>query len=70
MLQYKTHVDNGSMFNTPPTYAIYILGLVLEWIKGKGGLAAMKEYNATSVCPFVFGRVLNFVPYIVLFSHM
>ena len=45
MLQYKTHVDNGSMFNTPPTYAIYILGLVLEWIKNKGGLAAMKEFN-------------------------
>ncbi len=45
MLQYKTHVDNGSMFNTPPTYAIYILGLVLEWIKGKGGLQAMKELN-------------------------
>lgn len=45
MLQYKTHVDNGSMFNTPPTYAIYILGLVLEWIKGKGGLSAMKEIN-------------------------
>lgn len=45
MLQYKTHVDNGSMFNTPPTYAIYILRLVLEWIKGKGGLQAMKELN-------------------------
>lgn len=45
MLQYKTHVDNGSMFNTPPTYAIYILGLVLEWLKGKGGLQAMKEIN-------------------------
>ena len=45
MLQYKTHVDNGSMFNTPPTYAIYILGLVLEWIKSKGGLQAMKELN-------------------------
>ncbi|MDE7281448.1 MAG: 3-phosphoserine/phosphohydroxythreonine transaminase [Ruminiclostridium sp.] len=45
MLQYKTHVDNGSMFNTPPTYSIYLLGLVLDWIKGKGGLSAMKEYN-------------------------
>jgi phosphoserine aminotransferase len=45
MLQYKTHVDNESMFNTPPTYAIYILGLVLEWIKGKGGLTAIKEIN-------------------------
>ncbi|MDR0984376.1 MAG: 3-phosphoserine/phosphohydroxythreonine transaminase [Ruminococcus sp.] len=45
MLDYKTHVENGSMFNTPPTYGIYILGLVLEWIKGKGGLTAMKELN-------------------------
>lgn len=45
MLQYKTHVDNDSMFNTPPTYAIYMLGLVLEWIKGRGGLSAMKLYN-------------------------
>ena len=45
MLQYKTHVDNGSMFNTPPTYSIYLLGLVLDWIKGKGGLTAMKEHN-------------------------
>lgn len=45
MLQYKTHSDNGSMFNTPPTYAIYILGLVLNWIKSKGGLQAMKEIN-------------------------
>ncbi len=45
MLQYKTHVDNGSMFNTPPTYGIYILKLVLEWIKDMGGLEAMKERN-------------------------
>ena len=45
MLSYKTHADNGSMFNTPPTYGIYILGLVLEWIENNGGLAAMKERN-------------------------
>ena len=45
MLQYKTHSDNGSMYNTPPTYGIYILGLVLNWIKSKGGLSAMKEIN-------------------------
>lgn len=45
MLQYKIHADNGSMFNTPPTYGIYILGLVLEWVKAKGGLNAMKEIN-------------------------
>ncbi|KAI4453091.1 phosphoserine aminotransferase [Holotrichia oblita] len=45
MLQYKTHSDNDSMFNTPPTYSIYILKLVLEWIKSQGGLSVMKEIN-------------------------
>ena len=41
MLNYKTHADNGSMYNTPPTYSIYILGLVLKWVKEQGGLEAM-----------------------------
>ena len=45
MLQYKTHADNGSMFNTPPCYGIYICGKVFKWLKKQGGLAAMKEYN-------------------------
>jgi phosphoserine aminotransferase len=45
MFNYQIHADNGSMYNTPPTYGIYILGLVLDWIKSKGGLSAMKEYN-------------------------
>lgn len=47
MFNYKTHSDNGSMFNTPPTYGIYILKLVLEWIKSNGGLVAMKTHNET-----------------------
>ena len=42
---YKIQADNDSMFNTPPTYAIYIAGLVFEWIKAQGGLAAMAEHN-------------------------
>ena len=46
MFNYKTHADNGSMFNTPPTYGIYILGLVLDWVKEKGGLEAMAKINA------------------------
>ena len=46
MFNYQTHVDNGSMFNTPPTYGIYILGLVLDWVKAKGGLEAMAKLNA------------------------
>ena len=45
MLQYKTHADNGSMYNTPPAYGIYICGKVFKWLKARGGLAAMKEYN-------------------------
>jgi phosphoserine aminotransferase len=46
MFNYKTHADNDSMYNTPPTYAIYICKLVLEWIKNDiGGLEKMKEQN-------------------------
>ena len=45
MLDYKIHADNGSMFNTPPTYAIYILGLVLQWTKDQGGVVAMEQRN-------------------------
>lgn len=45
MLQYRTHVKNDSMYNTPPTFAIYLVGLVLKWIKKTGGLAAMGELN-------------------------
>jgi phosphoserine aminotransferase len=42
---YKTVADNDSMYNTPPTYAIYIAGLVFNWIKSRGGLAAMEQHN-------------------------
>lgn len=45
MFNYQIHVDNGSMYNTPPTYGIYILKLVLEWVKELGGLSAMKTLN-------------------------
>ncbi len=45
MLDYKTHADNGSMFNTPPCYTIYIAGLVFKWIKKLGGLEEMKKLN-------------------------
>lgn len=45
MLRYKTHVDAGSMYNTPPTYGIYICGKVFKWLKAKGGLEAMKAFN-------------------------
>ncbi len=45
MLDYKIHADNGSMFNTPPTYSIYIAGLVFQWLKKQGGLAAIEQKN-------------------------
>ena len=45
MLDYKIMADNGSMYNTPPTYCIYIAKLVYEWIESLGGLEQMKELN-------------------------
>lgn len=45
MFDYKIHVDNDSMYNTPPTFAIYIAGLVFKWLKGKGGLVEMEKIN-------------------------
>ncbi|MBO5106344.1 MAG: 3-phosphoserine/phosphohydroxythreonine transaminase, partial [Clostridia bacterium] len=46
MFNYETHSENGSMFNTPPCYTIYIAGKVIKWIINKfGSLEAMKEYN-------------------------
>lgn len=45
MLQFKTHADNGSMYNTPPCYGIYICGKVFQWLKRQGGLEAMKVRN-------------------------
>jgi phosphoserine aminotransferase len=46
MLDYKTHADNGSMFNTPPCYAIYIVGLVLQHIQDLGGTDVLFAANA------------------------
>ena len=45
MFQYRTHAEAGSMYNTPPTYAWYLAGLVFHWLKVNGGLAAMAEIN-------------------------
>ena len=45
MLQYKIHADNGSMYNTPPAYGIYICGKVFKWLKNMGGLEAMQAHN-------------------------
>ena len=45
MLKWKTQADNGSMYNTPPAYGIYICGKVFKWLKELGGLEAMKAIN-------------------------
>jgi phosphoserine aminotransferase len=45
MFSYKTFADNKSLYNTPPVFAIYIMKLVLEWVKSKGGLAGIEKIN-------------------------
>jgi len=45
MLKWKTQADNGSLYNTPPCYTIYICGLVFQWLKKNGGLVAMQQRN-------------------------
>jgi len=45
MFNYAVHAENESMYNTPPTYSWYVAGLVFEWIKAQGGLAAMATVN-------------------------
>ncbi|MFI3324625.1 MAG: 3-phosphoserine/phosphohydroxythreonine transaminase [Clostridia bacterium] len=45
LLDYKLQIENDSMYNTPSAYAIYVLGLVLQWIDNLGGLEVMKERN-------------------------
>jgi phosphoserine aminotransferase len=47
MLDYRTHVENKSLYNTPNTWGIYIISLVCKWLKDKGGLAAMERENET-----------------------
>lgn len=45
MFDYKTHADNDSMYNTPPTYGLYLAGLVFKWLKDNGGLEHMAKVN-------------------------
>ena len=47
MLSYAIHSDKGSMFNTPPVFAVYTSMLTLEWLKEKGGVSAIEEHNVT-----------------------
>jgi phosphoserine aminotransferase len=45
ILRYKTHADSKSLYNTPPVFAVYMMKLVLEWIKSSGGLAGIEQMN-------------------------
>src|SRR5436190_8398705 len=45
MLSYAVHAENGSLYNTPPVFAIYLVGLVVKWIQGQGGLSHMAKLN-------------------------
>src|ERR1700726_4290505 len=45
LLQYRTHIKEKSLYHTPPTFAIYIVGLVLEWIEAEGGIPAITKRN-------------------------
>lgn len=56
MLDYKVHADNGSMYNTPPTYAWYLSGLVFQWLKRQGGLQAMETTNRAKA-----GKLYDFI---------
>jgi phosphoserine aminotransferase len=45
MMDYKNHIDNGSMLNTPPVFAVYVCMLTLRWLKKMGGVAAIEKIN-------------------------
>jgi phosphoserine aminotransferase len=45
MMKYSTHVENNSLYNTPPAFSVYMVNLVLKWLKGQGGLAAIEQKN-------------------------
>jgi phosphoserine aminotransferase len=45
MLSYKVHAENDSLYNTPPTFGVYVLGLTMKWMRGLGGLQAIEKMN-------------------------
>jgi phosphoserine aminotransferase len=46
LLQYRTHIKEKSLYHTPPTFSVYIVGLMMEWLESLGGVAAMAQRNA------------------------
>jgi phosphoserine aminotransferase len=68
MMDYRNHIENGSMLNTPPVFAVYVCMLTLRWLKNKGGVAAIENinnqkaqllYNAIDTLPVFKGPVIN-----------
>ena len=45
MFRYDTHAKSSSLYNTPPSFSVYMVSLVLNWIKAKGGVAQLEQYN-------------------------
>jgi phosphoserine aminotransferase len=62
MFNYNTHAENNSLYNTPPVFAVYVVKLVLEWIKGQGGLAAVEKVNAAKK-DLIYGLMDRFPDY-------
>ncbi len=58
MCDYKVAADNDSLYNTPPTFAVYMAGLVFEWLRENGGLPAIEATNARKarLCAPCLGR--------------
>jgi phosphoserine aminotransferase len=56
MLRYTTHIKSNSLYNTPPSFGVYVLNLVLQWIEATGGLTAMAERNARKAA-IVYGAI-------------
>lgn len=68
MMDYRNHIENGSMLNTPPVFAVYVCMLTLRWLKKQGGVAAIEKinnqkaqllYNAIDSLPLFKGTVIN-----------
>lgn len=58
ILKYQTHVDSNSLYNTPPTFGIYMLGEVLKWIELQGGLEAVAKHNEEKAA-FIYDAIDN-----------
>ena len=63
MLRYKTHADANSLYNTPPTYAIYMAGLVFKWLLDMGGVPEMQKINERKA-----GKLYDYLDESALFS--